>query len=83
LRQIVAQRDGVVVLDVAGRVQQQQVTTAGSVEQRLPNARVGAELTGIPALELVPPGRFMTEPVAQIVTGCGVASPAGKLEGDW
>ena len=30
LRQIVAQRDGVVVLDVAGRVQQQQVTTAAA-----------------------------------------------------
>jgi hypothetical protein len=81
LKQVVTKCDSVVVLGVAGGVQQEHVTDARGVEEWPPRFPGPVEFARVPAPEFFPPARIVTEPATQLITGSGISRPTGKGEG--
>ena len=81
LKQVVTKCDSVVVLGVAGGVQQEHVTGAGGVEERPPRFPGPVKFARVPAPEFFPPTRIVTEAAKQLITGSGISRPTCEGEG--
>src|SRR5215213_2137016 len=81
LKQVVTKCDSVVVLGVAGGVQQEHVTGAGGVEERRPRFSGPVKFARVPAPEFFPPTRIVTEPATQLITRSGISRPTREGEG--
>ena len=67
---------GIIVLGIAGTVQQSDVAFAGGLEERLPRCGVGVKLGKVSVTKLLPLGGVVPELAPQVGTGRYVFDPA-------
>lgn len=79
-QQVVAERHGVVVLGVAGAVQQDDVAGGHGVGELPPGKWAFVELGEVPSPELLPAVWIVAEPPAELMAGTRVRDPVGELQ---